>query len=76
MVPSISFQIFFVQASKIVGKLGKKCHSKTEARFMHIVLLKCRHVQVACLKFISCYNQALVGCMPIPAVAVHLILKL
>ena len=28
------------------------------------------------LKFTSCDNQALVGCIPIPAVAVHLNLKL
>ena len=29
-------------------------------------------VQIAFLKFTSCDNQALVGCIPIPAVAVHL----
>ena len=40
--------------------------------FLHIVLLKC---QIAFLKFISCDNQALVGCIPIAAVAVHLKLK-
>ena len=33
-------------------------------------------VQVAFLKFTSCDNQALVGCIPIAAVAVHLNLKL
>ena len=32
-------------------------------------------VQIAFLKFTSCDNQALVGCIPIPAVAVHLNLK-
>ena len=32
-------------------------------------------VQIAFLKFISCDNQALVGCIPIPVVAVHLNLK-
>ena len=42
---------------------------------LHIVLLKCPHVQIAFLKFTSCDNQALVGCIPIPAVAVHLNLK-
>ena len=47
---------------------------KTEF-FLHIVLLKCPHVQIAFLKFTSCDNQALVGCIPIPAVAVHLKLK-
>ena len=35
-------------------------------------ILKCPHVQIAFLKFTSCDNQALVGCIPIPAVAVHL----
>ena len=36
---------------------------------LHIVLLKC---QIAILKFTSCDNQALAGCIPIPVVAVHL----
>ena len=35
----------------------------------------CPHVQIAFLKFTSCENQALVGCIPIPAVAVYLNLK-
>ena len=39
---------------------------------LHIVLLKC---QIAFLKFTSCNNQALVGCITIPAVAVDLKLK-
>ena len=38
----------------------------------HIVLLKC---QIAFLKFTSCDNQTLVGCIPIRAVEVHLKLK-
>ena len=42
---------------------------------LHIVLLKCPHVHIAFLKFTSCDNQALVGCIPIPAVAVDLKLK-
>ena len=42
---------------------------------MHIVLLKCPHVQIAFMKFTSCDNQALVGCIRIAAVAVHLNLK-
>ena len=42
---------------------------------MHIVLLKCPHVQISFLKFTSCDNQVLVGCIPIAAVAVHLNLK-
>ena len=32
----------------------------------------CPHVQIAFLKFTSCDNQALVRCIPIAAVAVHL----
>ena len=40
-----------------------------------IVLEECPHVQIAFLKFTSCDNQALVGCIPIAAVAVHLYLK-
>ena len=42
---------------------------------LHIVLLNCRHVQIAFLKITSRDNQALVGCIPIAAVAVHLKLK-
>ena len=42
---------------------------------LHIVLLKCPHVQTAYLKLTSNDNQALVGCIPIAAVAVHLNLK-
>ena len=40
---------------------------------LHIVLLKCL---MAFLKFTSCDNQDLVGCIPIPVVAVHLNPKL
>ena len=36
---------------------------------------KCPHVQIAFLKFTSCDNQALIGWIPIAAVAVHLNLK-
>ena len=39
---------------------------------LHMVLLKCL---IAFLKFTSCDNQALVGCIPIAVVAVHLNLK-
>ena len=39
---------------------------------LHIALLKC---QIAFLKFTCCDNQALVGCIPIATVAVHLKLK-
>ena len=40
-----------------------------------IVLLKCPHVQIAFLKFTSCDNQDLVGCIPIASVAVDLNVK-
>ena len=46
--------------------------SKFKTILLHIVLLKCPHVQIAFLKFTSCDKQALVGCIPIAAVAVHL----
>ena len=42
---------------------------------LHIVLLKCPHIQIAFLKFPSCDNQAFIGSIPIAAVAVHLNLK-
>ena len=55
-----------------LASLNLLCHSKTDAWFLlHIVLLKCLHVQIAFLKFTSCDNQALVGCIPTAAVAVH-----
>ena len=41
-------------------------------QFNFIVLLKCPDVQIAFLKFTSYDNQALVGCIPIAALAVHL----
>ena len=45
---------------------------QVEKNVLHIILLKC---QIAFLKFTSRDNQALVGCIPIPAVAVHLNVK-
>ena len=49
---------------------------QVQNRFLsHIILLKCPHVQIASFKFTSCDNQGLVGCVQIPAVAVHLNLK-
>ena len=42
---------------------------------MHIVLLKCPHVKIAFLKFTSCDNQTLVGCIPIAAESVPLNVK-
>ena len=49
--------------------------SKFKTILLHIILLKCHHVQIAFLKFTSCDNQALVGCIPIAVVAIHLNLK-
>ena len=43
--------------------------------FLHIILLKCPYVQIAFFKFTSCDEQALVGCIPIAAVVIHLKLK-
>ena len=48
---------------------------KFKTEFYCIFLLKGPHVQIAFLKFTSCDNQALVGCIPIAAVAAHLKLK-
>ena len=48
---------------------------KFKTILLHIILLKCPHVQIAFLKFPSCENQALVGSIPIAAVAFHLNLK-
>ena len=42
---------------------------------LYIILIKCSHFQIAFLKFTNCDNQALVGCIPIAAVAVYLNLK-
>ena len=42
---------------------------------LHILLQKCPQVQIAFLKFCSCDNQAIVGCIPIAAVAVYFNLK-
>ena len=50
-------------------------YSKFKTILLHIVHLKWPHVQIAFLKFTSCDYQALVGCIPNPAVGVHLNLK-
>ena len=46
-----------------------------EQNFITYRSSKSPHVQIAFLKFTSCDNQALVGCIPITTVAVHLNLK-
>ena len=48
---------------------------KLKTIILHIVLLKCSHVQIVSLKFTSCDNPTLVGCILIATVAVHLKLK-
>ena len=48
---------------------------KFKTILLHIVFLKCPHVQIGFLNFTGYDNQALVGCIPIAAVAVHLKLK-
>ena len=47
--------------------------SKFKTELYCIIVLP--HVQIAFLKFTSCDNQALVGCIPITTVVVHLKLK-
>ena len=49
--------------------------SKFKTILLHIVLLKCPHVQIVTAGEFQKCNQALVGCIPIAAVAVHLNLK-
>ena len=41
----------------------------------NFIVYRSSKVQTALLKFLSCDNQALVGCIPIAAVVVHLKLK-
>ena len=62
---------------KMVEKQSEEFHTflRHFSKFkkeLHTVLLK---YQIAFLKFTSCDNQALVGCIPIAAVAVDLNLK-
>ena len=63
-----------LDSCKMVEKQSEAFHaflvffSKFKTILLHIVLLKC---QIVFLKFTWCDNQALVGCIPIPAVAVH-----
>ena len=49
--------------------------SKFKTILLDIILLKCPHIQIAFLKFTSYDYQALVECIPIAAIAVHLNLK-
>ena len=69
-----------LDSCKMVEKQSEAFHfcgmfSKFKIILLRIVFLKCPQVQIAFLKFPSCDNQALVGCIPIAAVAVDLNLK-
>ena len=81
ILPWISYatQKLMLDSCKMVEKQSEAFHRFLWHFFqvkniilLHIVLLKC---QIAFLKFTSCDNQALVGCIPIAAVAVPLNLK-
>ena len=83
-LPRISYatQKLMLDSYKIVQKQPEEFHtflwhlSQVQNRILlYIVLLKCPHVQITFSKFTSCDNQALVGCILIPAEAVHLNLK-
>ena len=62
---SEAFHTFLCQFFKVSNRI-----------LLHIVLLKCLHVQIGFMKVISCDNQALVEEILIAAAAVHLNLKL
>ena len=67
-----------LDSCKTVEKQSEAFHSLLWHFFqvlVHIALLKCPHVQIVFLKLTCCDNLALVGCIPIPAVAVYLNLK-
>ena len=80
-LPWISYATkkLMLDSCKMLEKLSEAFHtflwhfSQVQNRILlHIILLKC---QIAFLKFTSCDNQFLVGCIPIAVVAVHLNLK-
>ena len=76
---SYATQILMLDSCNMVEKQPEAFHTfpwyffKFKTILLHIVL---PHVQTTFLKFISCDNQVLVGCIPIAAVAIHLKLKL
>ena len=59
-------------------KMPQKCTEYFRRLFDHLAWIEhqflsgMRYSMKAFLKITSCYNQTLVGCIPIPAVAVHL----
>ena len=61
------------KAVRIIPDISVAFFPSLKSRILlHIVFLKC---QIAFLKSTSCVNEALVGCIPIAAVAVNLNLK-
>ena len=83
-LPWISYatQKLILNSCKMVEKQSEAFHTflwhffqVSNRILLHIVLLKCLHIQITYLKFTSCDSQALVGCIPLAAVAVHLNLK-
>ena len=79
---SYATQKLMLDSCKMVEKQSEAFHTFLWHFFqvlnrilLHIIVLKCPHIQIAFLKFTNCDNQALVGCIRIPAVAVHLKLK-
>ena len=68
-----------LNSCKMVEKQSEASHTFLRYFFqvynrvlLYIVLQKC---QIAFLKFTSCDNEAIVGCIPIAAVAIYLKVK-
>ena len=83
-LPWISYatQKLMLDSCKMVKKQSEGFHTflwhffpSLKHILLHIVLLKSPHDHIEFLKFTSLDNQALVGCIPIPFVAVLLNLK-
>ena len=78
LFPSTTDAQFMQDAPKVVWSIpyvSVAFFPSLKKILLHIVFVKFPHVQIAFLKFTSCDNQALVGCIPIAAVVVHLNLK-
>ena len=64
--------------NSVSWSLGHSCRSSFHRKSFfpslkeNFIAYRSSKVQIAFLKFTSCDNQTLVGCIPIPAVAVHL----
>ena len=64
-----------LNSCKMVEKQSEAFFPSLKHNFIAYHSSKCPHVQIAFLNLTSCDNQALVGCIPIAAVAVDLKLK-